>query len=210
MNLFEIRNVYNDMIVEKTNFYQKKYNFEINSDPKHKFWNVEADAFKHAFLSADLALRSNNFLGWLIGNWHESETPKDRLNEKNMDLWNNYQGREIAKEIKNEYGKSLKNLHQSTIDDIIADKIMQRMRKGELITHPSDKRKFTGFAANIEETEKSNCAGTYPVSGYVRKDGTEVSSYTRTCGAKHQGKTKIPPLHTLPKEEMEEWIKKLI
>ena len=210
MNLFEIRNVYNDMIVEKTNFYQKKYNFEINSDPKHKFWNVEADAFKHAFLSADLALRSNNFLSWLIGNWHESETPKDRLNEKNMDLWNNYQGREIAKEIKNEYGKSLKNLHQSTIDDIIADKIMQRMRKGELITHPSDKRKFTSFAANIEETEKSNCAGTYPVSGYVRKDGAEVSSYMRTCGAKHQGKTKIPPLHTLPKEEMEEWIKKLI
>jgi len=32
---------------------------------------------------------------------------------------------------------------------------------------------------------KKDCAGTYPVSGYVRKDGTEVSSYMRTCGAKH-------------------------
>lgn len=30
-----------------------------------------------------------------------------------------------------------------------------------------------------------NCAGTYPVQGYTRDDGTKVSSYTRTCGAKH-------------------------
>lgn len=32
-----------------------------------------------------------------------------------------------------------------------------------------------------------NCAGTYRVSGYTRDDGTKVSSYTRTCGAKHLG-----------------------
>ncbi len=30
-----------------------------------------------------------------------------------------------------------------------------------------------------------NCAGTYPVQGYTRDDGTKVSGYTRTCGAKH-------------------------
>lgn len=29
------------------------------------------------------------------------------------------------------------------------------------------------------------CAGTYQVSGYTKEDGTKVSSYTRTCGAKH-------------------------
>jgi len=28
---------------------------------------------------------------------------------------------------------------------------MERMRAGKLITHPSDKRKYTGFAANIED-----------------------------------------------------------
>ena len=27
---------------------------------------------------------------------------------------------------------------------------MERMRAGKLITHPSDKRKYTGFAANID------------------------------------------------------------
>lgn len=34
---------------------------------------------------------------------------------------------------------------------------------------------------------KNNCAGIYRVSGYTRQDGTEVSSYMRTCGAKHEG-----------------------
>ena len=28
---------------------------------------------------------------------------------------------------------------------------MERMRAGKLITHPSDKRKYTGFAANIDD-----------------------------------------------------------
>ena len=34
------------------------------------------------------------------------------------------------------------------------------------------------------------CAGTYQVSGYTRKDGIKVASYSRTCGAKHLGKQK--------------------
>jgi len=38
---------------------------------------------------------------------------------------------------------------------------------------------------------KKDCAGTYPVSGYVKKDGTEVSAYMRTCGAKHEGSVNI-------------------
>ena len=36
-------------------------------------------------------------------------------------------------------------------------------------------------------SNKKNCAGTYPVRGYKRSDGTEVSAYMRTCGAKHVG-----------------------
>lgn len=31
----------------------------------------------------------------------------------------------------------------------------------------------------------SQCAGSYPVNGYTRSDGTEVGGYTRTCGAQH-------------------------
>ena len=33
----------------------------------------------------------------------------------------------------------------------------------------------------------NGCAGTYPVSGYTREDGTEVRGYMRTCGAAHAG-----------------------
>ncbi len=42
----------------------------------------------------------------------------------------------------------------------------------------------TGGAAAVSHQD---CAGTYKVSGYVRSDGIKVSSYERTCGAKHLG-----------------------
>lgn len=50
------------------------------------------------------------------------------------------------------------------------------------IFHPDGRP--TGGAAGIHD---SNCAGTYKVSGYVRSDGVKVSSYERSCGAKHLG-----------------------
>ena len=34
-------------------------------------------------------------------------------------------------------------------------------------------------------TKDNGCVGSYSVSGYTRGDGTQVSSYTRTCGAAH-------------------------
>ena len=36
-------------------------------------------------------------------------------------------------------------------------------------------------------TNKTNCVGSYAVSGYTRSDGTEVFIYVRTCVAKHDG-----------------------
>jgi len=194
---------------EKAKEYGRIYGLCTNAD--FPGWNDEVDAFRHAFMQALFCINNGETFAKFVGDLYEDicgPIQKQSKSEKNMDLWNNKIGREIAIKLVKEL--DVNTISKESLDDIIADKIMQRMRKGELITHPSDKRKFTGFAANIEETEKSNCAGTYPVSGYVRKDGAEVSSYMRTCGAKHQGKTKIPPLHTLPKEEMEEWIKKLI
>ena len=44
-------------------------------------------------------------------------------------------------------------------------------------------------AKSKNNNSKTPCVGSYPVSSYTRKDGTEVSGYTRTCGAKHEGKT---------------------
>ncbi len=47
----------------------------------------------------------------------------------------------------------------------------------------------TNFIQNKNNTisNTSECAGTYPVSGYTREDGTEVRGYIRTCGAAHAG-----------------------
>lgn len=36
-----------------------------------------------------------------------------------------------------------------------------------------------------KESKESQCVGLYPVSGYTRSDGKEVSGYIRRCGAKH-------------------------
>lgn len=45
------------------------------------------------------------------------------------------------------------------------------------------KQEFRPFGYSLCSTV--DCAGTYKVSGYTKKDGTEVDSYFRTCGAKH-------------------------
>lgn len=64
------------------------------------------------------------------------------------------------------------------------------------------KSSLSASSSRNEKEEKSSkksgsqsngtaCVGSYHVSGYTRADGTEVSDYTRTCGAKHLGKTKV-------------------
>ncbi len=53
-----VRQSYNNYIYEQTKKYQKKYGFEIG-EGSHDAWNNEADAFKHTFMSADMALKTN-------------------------------------------------------------------------------------------------------------------------------------------------------
>lgn len=140
-----ITQYYNNEIYAKTKKYQKIYGFEIGTGA-HDAWNNEADAFKHTFMQADLALKSFVGASKIFGDFHEwqgdmSHQPKG---EKNMDLWNNEIRREISREIRKEYNsiEVIKHINSGKMDDIIADKIMKRMRKGELITHPSDTRKY--------------------------------------------------------------------
>lgn len=140
---------YTSTIDKKTMYYQRKYGFQINQNSKYRTWNNEGDAFKHTFGSADTALKEGSFVSWAKGIYHECQTPNNPESEKNMDNWNNNQGRLIAKEIKKEYKDKLKTMTEKEIDDIIAQKVMQRMRVGKLITSPSDKRKYTGFATNL-------------------------------------------------------------
>ena len=136
---------------KKTVEYQKKYGFDIGSG-EHSTWNNEADAFKHAFMQARTTIFVGASISKLLGDLHERNGNKyysQNKGEENMDKWNNAVGREIGEELKKEIKN--KNYSDEEIDNLIAKKVMERMRAGKLITHPSDKRKYTGFAANIED-----------------------------------------------------------
>ena len=134
------RKEFNNYIVRQTNKYQKKYGFEIGTG-EHASWNNEADAFKHTYLSAWLVIRHNNLFSGSLGFGHELETFRAPNYESNMDNWNNAIGREIGREIKAKIND--KNYSQKEIEDMIAEKVMQKMKKGELITNPfTDKRNY--------------------------------------------------------------------
>ena len=141
------RKEFNDRMVKITNKYQKIYKFKIDKTrPGHEFWNNEADAFKHTFGSALMEFEMGS-LGSLAGGiYHEYKTDNNPKDEWNMDSWNNREGRKIAEEIKKEYGeKEFRKLSQKEQEDIIAHKVMIKMKNGDLITNPNDKRRFKGF-----------------------------------------------------------------
>lgn len=66
---------FKDEMVRKTWEYQKKFGFETNPRKGHEFWNVEADAFKHTFGSADMTF-DMGFFGSLIGDIHHKALTK--------------------------------------------------------------------------------------------------------------------------------------
>ncbi len=140
----QVQKEYNDEIVRKTWYYQKKFNFEISPKKGNEFWNNEADAFKHTYMGADLALKYDDQYSLLAGMYHEYQTPNNPPLEWNMDSWNNNQGRKIAKEIQKEYGNDYYKLPEQKQSDIIATKIMYKMRNGDLITNPTDPREYNG------------------------------------------------------------------
>lgn len=147
----EKRKAFNDEMVNKTWQYQKEYGFEVSPRKGHEFWNNQADAFKHAFGSAQM---SSDFGLWgsLAGGIdHENRLARNPKNEWNMDSWNNHQGREIYKEIQKEYGNSFEKFTQQERDNIIAAKVMSRMKNGQLITNPNDSRTFGGFIEVVSD-----------------------------------------------------------
>lgn len=102
---------------------------------------------------------------------HELDSKLQPQDESNMDLWNNEIGRDIGKKIKKQTMLKKKSEYpKEKIEDMIAEEIMKKMKKGDLITSPKDKRiynvgpfsvyniskhmkKFgiTGFASNIPD-----------------------------------------------------------
>ena len=140
-----LRKKFNDIVLDATYKAQKKYGFDMT---KHDYSNSnthnnEADAFKHAYMSWLLAWHAGDKKAKELGDMHEDETPNAPIGERNMDLWNNEIGREIAYEMKNNYGDSAGMLGTEWASDIASQKIWEKMQQGELITNPfTDRRKF--------------------------------------------------------------------
>ena len=139
VNINKIRESINKKTLDATYKAQKIYNFEIGKG-EHATWNNEADAFKHAYMQWYLTYFHGSGIAKTLGDYHELETPKAPKGETNMDLWNNAIGREIAENMKQQF-KGL-DLNKESISDYAAKIIVNKMRQGELITNPNDKRQF--------------------------------------------------------------------
>ena len=136
-----LRKGFNHKVLDATYKAQKKYGFEIGSG-EHATWNNEADAFKHAYMSWYLSYADGDFISKYLGDMHENETPNAPLGERNMDLWNNEIGREIAYDMKQRFGEGAMFLGEDRIEKYAVEKIIEKMNNGELITHPDDPRKY--------------------------------------------------------------------
>ena len=146
------RSQFNKYILNQTYKYQKKYGFKIGSGP-NATWNNEADAFKHAYMQAYLQLRFNKDVTRTFGDFHEWETPNAPVGERNMDLWNNSIGREVADDIKKELGWRSAMVPKEVLYDMAAERICKLMKEGELITSPDDKREFKNIRNERQKLE---------------------------------------------------------
>ena len=108
---------------EKVEKYYNIYHFSM--DPH----NNEGDAFKHTYMSAELTLWLGAELAYKIGVYQEDSNPYNTGAERHMDLHNDSVGIEIGKKLK----RSMFWLIDT--DDKIAEKVMDKMNKGNLITH---------------------------------------------------------------------------
>jgi hypothetical protein len=110
------------------------------------------------------------------GDSHEMKSTSSL--ETNMDLWNNQAGRQIGREIKAECKRlgltpSISEKDRKFVYDMIAQKVVEAMKSGKLITNPNDSRKFipryrlekdgtlTGLAANVTDDEKRDIVNKY-------------------------------------------------
>ncbi|MBD5401288.1 hypothetical protein HDR58_00595 [bacterium] len=168
------KNKFTGEMINDTLKYQKQYGFKIGEN--NVAHNNESDAFRHTYMQGILSQRYTSPIAKIVSNLHEiqgkfrGQDPR----EANMDLWNNQQGQQIYNEICKQY-PNFKSLSGSQQKDIIAQKVVQRMRAGELITGLDDKRQYKGGVENI-------------VNGIKKFQETDFpNTPTRSIGGVHNG-----------------------
>ena len=92
-NKFNLEKMFSDKIISDVAKYQEKYGFDMGTD-NNSTWNNTADAFKHAYMQAQLSLLGGKHFAKFLGDRHEEQGDKrgQPVGENNMDKWNNEQG----------------------------------------------------------------------------------------------------------------------
>ena len=155
---------YPNYLINRAVDYSKIYNLErktrLGSDD-------ETDAFRHAFMQADLVLKTNPYIAQKIGDYHEQNSNSygdsyitESAHQHNMDYWNNKIGREIGIEIKNTIKGRENQYSKKQIEDMVASKIMERMQKGDLITDPeNDNREYKNYKEYFKSVNQAKPTG---------------------------------------------------
>lgn len=170
--LTPLRNDINKKTLEATYKAQKEYGFKIGTG-EHATWNNEADAFKHTYMQWYMTWHYGEYAAKQAGDYHEDEVRETIPGETNMDKWNNQIGRELAKDMLNKRSKDdWSLLGDEYLEDHVAKIIVDKMRQGELITHPSDPRKFE----NIDK-ERINPQNRVFTEYEIKKMGKNVPQY---------------------------------
>ncbi len=135
------KNEFTKEVINDTLKYQKQYGFKIGEN--NVAHNNESDAFRHTYMQSILSKRYGILPAKIVSSGHEyvGTLKKQDPREDNMDSWNNHQGQQIYNEICREY-PNFKSLPETQQKDIIAQKVVQRMRAGQLITGLDDQRQF--------------------------------------------------------------------
>ena len=116
-------------------------------------------------MQADLVLKTNYDIAKKIGDIYENYTNnleyKNNFDyEYNMDSWNNNVGREIGIETKAIIKGKEKQYTKKQLEDMVAEKIIQRMKNGDLITDPfKDTRQYKDYDKYFKNKKQGNITG---------------------------------------------------
>ncbi len=127
-------------------------------------------------------VNGENHIGEIYSVSKFQETPWKRHYIEYMDALSERKEKTVA-EIKSTKDR----LHPNSVKIAKAIKAPEKLKQKAVTEIGKQKKTRDKNHREFIHSNKSSsaCVGSYPVSGYTRSDGTEVSSYVRTCGAKH-------------------------
>lgn len=205
--LTSIKDLRNDVAMNNHKLPSQAYSaLKYYDEVKEIFPNVKISVTGHSLggsLAQIVAADRNNVEGVTFNPYGTRDLFKDGavLNEENVTNYCNPKDAITKLNGNEQIGKCYVVNSKNLVFDHHKAENMQGLETRKLITPEKLKNDYTleNRIAKPLINRVKNCVGTYYVQGYVRSDGTKVSGYERTCGAKHEASTNLKP----PKSIME-------